>query len=200
MHRQDTGVSYAPRPIGRAPQRSDSLQHVKQLTSTALSAGLAAALLVCSSTGSAQTPPVNSSAPAPAVTPAPDYHPSLGDLMTMAVQPRHTKLGLAGQERNWPYAQYELSELRNAFARVARTIPTYRNIDMTAVIGALTSEPLKAVEQAIHAQDAGQFKLAYAQLTTTCNACHLSQDHAAVVIRVPTGNPYPDQEFRSPVR
>jgi hypothetical protein len=130
----------------------------------------------------------------------PDYHPSLGDLMTMAIQPRHTKLGLAGQAGNWPYAQYELSELRNAFARVARTIPIYRSIDMTAVIGALTVEPLNAVEQAIHTQDSRQFKAAYARLTTTCNACHLSQDHAAVVIRVPLTNPYPDQDFHRPLR
>ncbi len=36
--------------------------------------------------------------PAP---PTPDYHPSMGDLMTMAIQPRHTKLGLAGQHKNW---------------------------------------------------------------------------------------------------
>jgi hypothetical protein len=28
------------------------------------------------------------------------YRPSFGDLMTIAIQPRHTKLGLAGQERN----------------------------------------------------------------------------------------------------
>jgi hypothetical protein len=73
---------------------------------------VASVLLVWSGAGSAQTPPVNSAPSAPAATPTPDYHPSLGDLMTMAIQPRHTKLGLAGQERNWPYAQYELSELR----------------------------------------------------------------------------------------
>ena len=83
----------------------------------------------------------NAASSAPAAVPMPDYHPSLGDLMTMAIQPRHTKLGLAGAAGNWPYALYELSELRNAFARVARTVPVYRSIDMTAVIGALTTEP-----------------------------------------------------------
>jgi hypothetical protein len=35
--------------------------------------------------------------------------------MTMTVQPRHTKLGLAGREGNWPYAAYELHELQEAF-------------------------------------------------------------------------------------
>jgi hypothetical protein len=176
------------------------VQHVKSAPSTIQVAAAASVLLVWSSVGSAQTPAVNTTPATPTVNPTPDYHPSLGDLMTMAVQPRHTKLGLAGQARNWPYAQYELSELRNAFARIARTIPTYRNIDMAAVIGALTTEPLKAVEQAINAKDAGQFKAAYASLTTTCNACHLSQDHPFVVIRIPGTSPYPDQDFREPVR
>jgi hypothetical protein len=171
-----------------------------QVTLRTLVAANACVLALWSSAGAAQSSPPPSSAAASAATAAPDYHPSLGDLMTMAIQPRHIKLGLAGQERNWPYAQYELSELRNAFARVARTIPVYRTIDMAAVIGALTTDPLKAVEQAIHDQDAQQFKVAYAGLTTACNACHLSQDHAAVVIRVPTANPYPDQDFRRPAR
>jgi hypothetical protein len=176
------------------------VRHVKSPTPAIRVAVAASVLLACGSVGSAQTPPVNTTPAPPAVTPTPDYHPSLGDLMTMAVQPRHTKLGLAGQAKNWPYAQYELSELRNAFARIARTIPTYRNIDMAAVIGALTTEPLKAVEQAINAKDAGQFNSAYAHLTTTCNACHLSQEHPFVVIQIPVTNPYPDQDFRGPVR
>jgi hypothetical protein len=135
-----------------------------------------------------------------APTAAPDYHPSLGDLMTMAIQPRHTKLGIAAAAGNWPYAKYELSELRNAFARIARTIPVYRTFDMTAVIGAMTTEPLKAVDQAIEARDARQFKIAYAALTNTCNACHQSQDHAMIVIRVPTANAYPDQDLRGAAR
>ncbi len=176
------------------------MQHAKAAASTLLVAAAASVLLLLSAAATAQTLPGTAAASAPAVNPTPDYHPSLGDLMTMAIQPRHTKLGLAGQAGNWPYAQYELSELRNAFARVARTIPTYRNIDMAAVIAALTIDPLKAVEQAINARDVRQFKTAYAGLTTACNACHLSQDHASVVIRVPDSNPYPDQDFRKPVR
>jgi hypothetical protein len=166
------------------------------MSTTVLAAGV---LQIASGVAIAQNAPTNTPASAPAAAPVPDYHPSLGDLMTMAVQPRHTKLGLAGQQGNWPYAQYELSELRNAFARVGRTIPIYRNIDMAAIIGALTAQPLSAVEQAIHAQDARKFKSAYADLTTACNACHLSQDHAPVVIRVPDTNPYSDQDFRRPL-
>jgi len=127
--------------------------------------------------------------------PVPEYHPSMGDLMTMAIQPRHTKLGVAGRQKNWTYAAYELSELRNAFARVGRTIPSYRSTDTAALIEGMTREPLAALEKAIHDADANRFQAAYANLTAVCNACHRSQDHAMVVIKVPRGEPYPDQEF-----
>jgi hypothetical protein len=137
-------------------------------------------------------------APATAVVAQPEYHPSLGDLMTMAVQPRHLKLGIAGREKNWAYAKYEVSELRNAFGRVARTIPVYRNADLAALMTSLTTEPLKDVEQASAAGDAGKFKTAYAKLTSTCNACHLSQEHPMVVIQVPGASTFPDQDFRVP--
>jgi hypothetical protein len=133
--------------------------------------------------------------PAASASPTPDYHPSMGDLMTMAIQPRHTKLGLAGSQKNWAYAAYELSELRNAFARIARTIPSYRNSDMTVLIDGITREPLVAVEQAIHEANPAHFNIAYERLTAACNGCHRSQDHAMVVIKVPRGDVYPDQEF-----
>jgi hypothetical protein len=138
---------------------------------------------------------VSAQTSAATVPPTPDYHPSMGDLMTMAIQPRHTKLGIAGRHKNWTYAAYELSELRNAFARIARTIPSYRNTDMTALIDAMTREPLAGVEQAIHAADSKRFDLAYEHLTAACNGCHRSQDHAVVVIKVPHGDIYPDQDF-----
>ena len=144
----------------------------------------------------AQTGTTGAQTPAATTPPQPEYHPSLGDLMTMAVQPRHLKLGIAGKEKNWAYAKYELSELRNAFGRVARTIPVYRNADLGALMTALTAEPLKDVEQAIDAGDGSKFKAAYTKLTNACNACHLSQEHAMVVIRVPDAGVFPDQDFR----
>jgi len=165
--------------------------------SVMLLSAVTALALVAHSTTRAQTAPATP-APSTAVLAQPEYHPSLGDLMTMAVQLRHLKLGIAGREKNWAYAKYELSELRNAFGRVARTIPVYRNADLTALMNALTTEPLKDLEQAIAASDAAKFKVAYAKLTSTCNACHLSQEHAMVVIQVPGTATFPDQDFRVP--
>jgi hypothetical protein len=138
-------------------------------------------------------------AQAPSSAPVPDYHPSMGDLMTMAVQPRHIKLGLAGSRKNWTYAAYELSELRNAFARIGRTIPKYQSTDTGAVATAMTKAPLDALAQAVTEKSPVQFATAYAQLTRACNDCHSSQNHGAVVIQVPKEAIYPDQDFR-PVR
>jgi hypothetical protein len=179
----------------RAPPRST---HRTSGLTLFLVSVLFVTVLCIRSTLSAQTPVPGTPAPSTAVLAQPEYHPSLGDLMTMAVQPRHVKLGLAGKQKNWAYAKYELSELRNAFGRVARTIPVYRNADLGALMTALTTEPLKEVEDAIAAGDAGKFKAAYAKLTSTCNACHLSQDHPMVVIRVPDAAAFPDQDFRVP--
>ena len=60
-------------------------------------------------------------------------HPAaLGALMTAFVQPRHIKLGLAGSERNWSYAAYELDQLRATFADVAEIMPKYRDLSSAA--------------------------------------------------------------------
>jgi cytochrome c553 len=129
-------------------------------------------------------------------TAPPVYRPSFGDLMTTAIQPRHVKLGLAGQEGNWEYAAYELRELQGAFRRIGQAVPTYRSNDMAALIDATTSAPIEDVATAIKKGDANRFAVAYGQLTATCNACHQSTGHAAVVIQVPRASSYPDQDFR----
>jgi hypothetical protein len=134
-------------------------------------------------------------APQAAPAPQPEYHPSLGDLMTMAVQPRHTKLGLAAKQRNWAYATYETSELRNAFNRIARTIPTYRNNELSALFASVAKAPLDHIDAAIKARDGAALDGAYVEMTQACNACHQSLDHAYVVIQAPAGAPYPDQVF-----
>jgi len=151
-----------------------------------------AILLALSAPGVGLAQSVNAKVDATAL---PDYHPSMGDLMTMAVQPRHIKLGLAGQQKNWAYAKYELSELRNAFARIGRTIPTYQSVDTAALTAGIMGAPLNAVEKAIDANSATQFNAAYLQLTEACNICHRNRTHSVVVIKVPDTTGFLDQDF-----
>jgi len=128
-------------------------------------------------------------------------HPAaLGDLMTAFVQPRHIKLGLAGREQNWPYAAYELDQLRETFADVAGILPKYRDLSIPDMITSTVKEPLAALDRAIQAKDGNQFSAAYGQLTASCNACHQSYDRASIVIQPPTAAAFPDQDFRPPTK
>ncbi len=124
------------------------------------------------------------------------YHPGLGELMTAFVQPRHIKLGLAGNAHNWPYAAYELGELSETFDDVATLVPTHDNMPIPAMIASTVKPPITALDAAIKAKDAAAFTKAYADLTAACNTCHQSAGHPMIVIQIPTTSPFPDQDFR----
>src|SRR5882757_4933798 len=104
-------------------------------------------------------------APAQNASPAPvgglEFKPALDDLMTMLVQPRHIKLYYAGQAKNWRLAAFQVNELRGALARIGRTIPNYRNINVDTAVASIFTDKLKAVDAAIKATDLAQFTAAY---------------------------------------
>ena len=139
-------------------------------------------------------PPPGRAADAPPAA-QPDYHPSLADIMTMSVQPRHIKLGLGGRARNWDYAAYEASELRNAFNRIARTVPTYRQTDLAGMFAANVKDPLDQIDAAIKARSGAGFDAGYVKLTHACNVCHQGLGHGYVVITAPAAGVFPDQSF-----
>jgi hypothetical protein len=146
----------------------------------------------------AQNAPPEGAAPAP-VRPGLvilDFKPAMDDLMTMLVQPRHIKLYYAGQAQNWRLAGFQVNELRGALARIGRTIPNYRNINVDTAVTAIFADKLKAVDAAVKAADPAQFAAAYGEMTTACNDCHKGMEHPFLVIKVPESNNYPDQEFR----
>ena len=120
---------------------------------------------------------------------------ALGDLMTAFVQPRHIKIGLAGAERNWPYAAYELDQLRET-PDVAEILPNYRDLSIPDTITTTVKEPLAELDRAIKAEDSNPFAAAYGRLTAACNACHRSYDRGAIVIQPATVAAFPDQDFR----
>jgi len=95
-------------------------------------------------------------------------HPAaLGNLMTAFIQPRHIKLGLAGNKRDWSYAAYGLDQLRETFAEI---LPKYRDLSISDLIRSTVKDPLATLDRALQTKDGGQFTAAYAQLTAACNA------------------------------
>lgn len=118
----------------------------------------------------------------------------LGDLMTAFMQPRHAKLGIAGQARNWDYLAYEQREFEETLELIQRAVPRYRGIAMSDLMQIL-KDPTAALGTAIKARDGAAFDAAYARLTDACNACHVATDHRMVVIQVPRTPMFPNQNF-----
>lgn len=124
------------------------------------------------------------------------YVPGLGEFMTAYVQPHHIKLGLAGREKNWPLAAYEANELRETFEDVATYQGKWHDLPITKLVETNMEPALKAVDSAIEAKDADGFGKAFAKLSTACNACHKATDHGFIVVKPPSADSFPDQQFR----
>jgi hypothetical protein len=131
----------------------------------------------------------------PNAEPAP-FNPQMAALMSMLIQPRHAKLGLAGKADNWPLAGYALRELRQGFAVVGRAVPRWKGLPVPDLLEAAVGQPLTLLDVAIKLRFRSQFDEAYGKLTQACNACHATTDHSFVVIKEPDTSPFPNQDFQ----
>jgi hypothetical protein len=132
----------------------------------------------------------------PNAEPAP-FNPQMAALMSMLIQPRHAKLGLAGKEENWPLASYALKELKQGFFVTARAVPRWKGLPVADLFEAAVAQPLALLDFAIKANEPRQFGEGYAKLTAGCNACHGTTDHPFVVIKAPdSAAAFPNQDFK----
>jgi hypothetical protein len=143
-----------------------------------------------------QSPAQQAASPPPPPPSAVPVVMTMGDLMNTLVQPRHLKLGLAGQAQNWPLAKYALEQLRAAFANIVSAKPKFSGMPVGELVDVALGPPLKAVETAIKQQDAQKFAAAFEQVSQGCNACHMELDHPYVVIKTPDASAFPNQEFK----
>jgi len=126
--------------------------------------------------------------------PAP-FNPQMSALMSMLIQPRHAKLGLAGKAQNWPLAAYMLKELRQGFAVVSKAVPRFRGLPVSDLVDSAVSQPITLIDFAIKLKYERQFEEAFDSLTKGCNACHATTDQAFVVIKPPDASAFPNQDF-----
>ncbi len=151
--------------------------------------------LTASAVGIAQSAPAPAAAP-PAPLVILDFKPTLSDLMTMLIQPRHQKLWAAGQQRNWTLAAFQLREMRSGFDKIAATIPKFINIDLGPTFINVMDSQVRAVNGAIAGQNPTLFNTAFADLTASCNSCHEALNHGFLVMKVPEVTGYANQDFR----
>ena len=120
------------------------------------------------------------------------YKPGLGEFMT-GIQLHHAKLWFAGQNQNWPLADFEIHEIQESLDDIeefCKDRPEVKSIGML-------KPAIDSVTDAIHQKNLQSFKNSFSLLTNTCNNCHKATDHGFNVVIIPTNPPVSNQDFRS---
>jgi hypothetical protein len=111
------------------------------------------------------------------------YTPSLAVVMGL-IQISHFKLWLAGNLRNWPLAEYELSQMKATLQDAKILFPNVPAADTRAI-----SQSAEEFRDAIRAKDGPKFDRAFKKFTSECNSCHEGVGRGFIKIRVPVTSP-----------
>ncbi len=101
-----------------------------------------------------------------------------------------SNLWFAGQNGNWPLAEFYLNETRSNLNWMVRIRPTRRlsngqDMDLTPVVKAVEDSVLVSLRAAITKQDNQAFEAAYRQTIEQCYACHKMVEKPYLRPRVP---------------
>ncbi len=102
-----------------------------------------------------------------------------------------TNLWFAGEQKNWPLAQFYFDEARQHIQwtiriRPIRKDPDGRDVDLPAIFQAVDSSTFAAVKIAIERKDSAQFENAYRKALDGCYSCHKSSGKPYLRPIVPT--------------
>ena len=119
------------------------------------------------------------------------YKPGFGEFMTY-VQIHHDKLWFAGLNQNWPLADFELNEIKEAIAGIQK----YEKDRKESQLVIMASIPLDSVGMAIQQKNPDMFKSTFTSLTNTCNNCHKQVNFGFNVVKIPDTPPFSNQDFK----
>ncbi len=120
------------------------------------------------------------------------YKPGFGEFMS-GIQTHHAKLWFAGQNQNWPLADFEVHEIQESLDDIkifCSDRPEVKSIEMINV-------PIDSINYAIQQKNTQLFISSFILLTNTCNNCHKETEHAFNVVTIPTNLPVVNQDFKS---
>ena len=121
------------------------------------------------------------------------YKPGMGELMSN-IQLHHSKLWFAGENKNWPLAEYNESLIQSAFKK----IQLYHGDKPEAKAAFMFLPAMDSISNAIREKDKRSFERSFTLMTVTCNNCHSVTGHPYNVITIPAIPPVTDQDFKTP--
>jgi hypothetical protein len=119
------------------------------------------------------------------------YKPGFGEFMS-GVQQHHAKLWFAGQNQNWPLADFEIHEIQEALDDIQKFCT---DREETKSIG-MINLPIDSLMSAIQQKNLIHFNSSYVFLTNTCNNCHKETKHEFNVVTIPSSPPVTNQDFK----
>jgi hypothetical protein len=122
---------------------------------------------------------------------ADSYKPGFGEFMT-GIQAHHSKLWFAAQNENWKLADFEVHEIIEAIEDIQKYQTERKESKMIGMIDPALDSVIKAIDQ----KNSAMFKSSYILLTNTCNNCHRETDFEFNIVKIPTNQPFSNQEFK----
>jgi hypothetical protein len=119
------------------------------------------------------------------------YKPGMGELMSN-IQLHHSKLWVAGENKNWALAEYNESLIQSAFKK----IQLYHGKQPEAKAAFMFFPAMDSIAKAISEKNKVSFERSFRLMTVTCNNCHAVTNHPFNVITIPKIPPVTDQDFR----
>jgi hypothetical protein len=116
---------------------------------------------------------------------APDQSHAMSD-----VSAHFSNLWFAGQNENWPLAQFYSDETHSHLKWAVRIIPVRkdrqgRDVDLGGMLAAFEQTSLKDLDTAIKARDKGKFTAAYKIQMQYCMACHQACSKEYIRLHLP---------------
>ena len=120
------------------------------------------------------------------------YRPGLGEFM-LGIQSHHAKLWFAGQNQNWPLADFEVHEILESLDDIRQFCKDRPEVQAIGMI----NPPLDSVVNAVQQKNLLLFKSSFILLTNTCNNCHKATQHGFNIVTIPTNLPVVNQDFKT---
>jgi cytochrome c553 len=104
----------------------------------------------------------------------------------------HTaNLWFAVQKKNWPFAAFEVDEMRNRIRWTIRINPVRKDpegkpVDLKGIFDGIDQSSLAMLKQAVEKKDSAAFAVAYKQMLESCYACHKASGKPYLRPMIPT--------------
>jgi hypothetical protein len=112
---------------------------------------------------------------------ASDGEPELALMMSHLQRYSH-KAFLAADARNAPLADFYLHETEEVIEQIVREVPGYEGYPVGSMMAALMERPLEELEQTVREGRWSEVRPRVEAVVASCNTCHVSTDHAYLVM------------------